>query len=144
MASYGHVHCAAQLAVSRDPIPVIHIRFMGGLGNQMFQYAAARLAAERLGTRFLISQAVFSWRDVLSRRQTIPLFKAFPTLDAGLAARCPDLSERYLPRFTRRMEQWLFPREFRPSGKASKDTMQGTSNLRNSPAWSATFNRRST
>jgi len=93
---------------------MIHIRFMGGLGNQMFQYAAARLAAERLDTRFLISQAVFSWRDVLAGRQTVPLFKAFPALDAGLAARCLDLSERYLPRFTQRIEHGFFPTEFRP------------------------------
>jgi len=93
---------------------MIHIRFMGGMGNQMFQYAAARLAAERLDTHFLIAQAVFSWRDVLRRRQTIPLFKAFPGLDAGLAARCLDLSARYLPRFTERLEKRLFPKEFRP------------------------------
>jgi len=93
---------------------MIHIRFMCNLGNQMFQYAAARLAAERLKCPLVISQDVFVWRDVLRGRQTMPLFKAFPTLTTGLAARWVDFSERYLPRFTARLERAVFPTEFRP------------------------------
>jgi hypothetical protein len=93
---------------------MIYIRFMCNLGNQMFQYAAARLAAERLHCRFVISQDAFVWRDVLRGRQTMPLFKAFPALDRGLGAGCVDFSERYLPQWTTRLERSLLPTEFRP------------------------------
>jgi hypothetical protein len=93
---------------------MIHIRFMCNLGNQMFQYAAARLAAERLNCPFVISQDAFVWRDVLRGRQTMPLFKAFPDLDRGLGARCVDFCERYLPQLTARLKRALFPTEFRP------------------------------
>jgi len=92
---------------------------MCNLGNQMFQYAAARLAAERLKCPFIISQGVFAWRDVVRGRQTMALFKTFPDLSAGLGARCVNLSERYWPHFTARLERALFANEFRPWSPAA-------------------------
>ena len=106
---------------------MIHIRFMCNLGNQMFQYAAARLAAERLKCALVISQDVFVWRDLLRGRQTMPLFRAFPTLDRGMGAGWIDFSERYLPRSTARLEAALFPTVFQPwsPGAAPRQGLEG-------------------
>jgi hypothetical protein len=91
---------------------MIYIRLMCDLGNQMFQYAAARLAAERLNCPLVISRDGFSWRNVLWGRKTTPLFRTFPTLE-GVDAGFVDFCERYLPRLTTRLELALFPTEFR-------------------------------
>ena len=106
---------------------MIHIRFKCNLGNQMFQYAAARVAAERLKCPLLIAQDVFVWHDVLRGRQTMPLFRAFPTLAKGLGARWIDFAERYLPRSTARLERALFPTLFRPwsPGSARMEGLKG-------------------
>jgi len=98
---------------------MIYIRFQCNLGNQMFQYAAARVAAERLKCPFVISQADFVWRDVLRRRITSPLFRTFPKLARGLGRGYLDFVERYLPRLTTRLERSLFPTEFRPWSPSS-------------------------
>jgi hypothetical protein len=87
---------------------------MSALGNQMFQYVAARLAAQRLNCPFVLSQGTFAWRDVLRGRPTIPIFRVFPSLDTGLGARCINLSERYLPRLSERIERRIFANELRP------------------------------
>jgi hypothetical protein len=106
---------------------MIHIRFMCNLGNQMFQYAAARLAAERLNCPLVISQDVFVWHDVLRARQTMPLFRAFPNLYRGVGARWIDFAERYLPRSMARLERALFPNEFQPwsPGGAPRQGLEG-------------------
>jgi hypothetical protein len=106
---------------------MIHIRFMCNLGNQMFQYAAARLAAQRLECALVVSQDAFLWRDVLRGRHTMALFNAFPTLYTGLGGRVVDFCERYLPRVTRRLERRLFSREFRPwsPGLAPREGLEG-------------------
>jgi hypothetical protein len=106
---------------------MIHIRFMCNLGNQMFQYAVGRLAAERLKCPLVISQDAFLWSDLLRGRQTMPLFRAFPTLSRGLGAGWIDFSERYLPRLTARLQRALFPNEFRPwsPGAAPREGLEG-------------------
>jgi hypothetical protein len=98
---------------------MIHIRFIGNLGNQMFQYAAARLAAERLGCRFILSQGWFSWRHALTRRPSMALFNMFPQLHPGLAPGAIDWCERYGGRFAERLEQRIFPTRFRPWSAAA-------------------------
>jgi hypothetical protein len=84
------------------------------LGNQMFQYVAARLAAQRLQSQFVISLGTFAWRDVPHGRPTTPIFSVFPNLHVGLGARCVNLSERYLPQWSERLERRIFANEFRP------------------------------
>jgi hypothetical protein len=93
---------------------MIHIRFIGGLGNQMFQYAAARLAAERLGCGLFISQGWFSWRDALTRRPSMSLFKVFPHLYAGIAPGCIDFAERHGRGMAVWIERQVFHNRFRP------------------------------
>ena len=39
---------------------MIAVRLMGGLGNQMFQYAAGRALAERIGTEFVLDNRSFT------------------------------------------------------------------------------------
>ena len=41
---------------------MIGIRLKGRLGNQMFQYAAARMLAERLDCPLLIAGSTLEWR----------------------------------------------------------------------------------
>jgi hypothetical protein len=105
---------ANHVEATRVANTMIHIRFRNNLGNQMFQYTAARLAAERLDCPLVISQDVFVWRDVLRGRQTRALFRVFPTLPGGLAGRWVDLCERYFPQITARLLRALFATEFNP------------------------------
>jgi hypothetical protein len=111
----------------RRAAPMIHVRFMGNLGNQMFQYAAARLAAERLGCPFVLSQGWFSWRHALTRRPSMALFQMFPRLHPGLLPGVIDGCERYGGRLARRLEQRIFPTRFRPwsPGAAPWEGLEG-------------------
>jgi hypothetical protein len=97
---------------------MIYIRLLSNLGNQMFQYAAGRLAAERLKCPFVVSEGRFPWRDVQRVRQTMALFKAFPTLPAGLEG---GLLDKYLDL------RALLATEFRPwsPGAAPKIGLEG-------------------
>jgi hypothetical protein len=97
---------------------MIYIRLLSNLGNQMFQYAAGRLAAERLNCPFVVSEGRFPWRDVPRVRQTMALFQAFPNLPAGLEG---GFLDRYLDL------RALLATEFRPwsPGAAPKIGLEG-------------------
>ena len=45
---------------------MIVIKLMGGLGNQMFQYAAGLSAAERLGTELKMDLSWFDSRSIMA------------------------------------------------------------------------------
>jgi hypothetical protein len=85
----------------------------------MFQYAAARLAAERLGCSFIISQGGFSWRDFCNRRESLQLFRIYPELDRGIGMNCVSLLERYFEGPSEWIKEKLFPTEFRPWSSSS-------------------------
>jgi len=93
---------------------VIYVRFVGQLGNQMFQYAAARLAAERLGCPFIVTQAGFTWRDYVRRREKIQLFRSYPELHRGLAMNLVSAFEHHLEGPSAWIKDKVFRTEFRP------------------------------
>jgi len=93
---------------------VIYLKFVGQLGNQMFEYVAARLAAERLGCPFILSQGWFVWRDFFKRTPSLPLFRTYPDLDPGVGMEWISMFERHLERPSEWMIKTLFPTEFRP------------------------------
>jgi hypothetical protein len=47
-------------AVVRNAAPVVAVRLCGGLGNQLFQFAAGRSLAERCGAQLILDATVFT------------------------------------------------------------------------------------
>jgi len=108
-------------------VRVIYLKVVGQLGNQMFQYAAARLAAERLGCPFVISQGGISRRDLFNESKKLQIFKIYPELDRGLGMRCVNLLEYHFEDHSKWIEEKLFPTEFRPwlSSSAPWEGLEG-------------------
>mgnify|MGYP002424052350 FL=1 len=75
---------------------VIGIRLLGGLGNQMFQYAAARAAAERLGCRLVVLPGQTSLGHILRygflSRPWCELGESFPEVMHSSIVACLQLA----------------------------------------------------
>lgn len=102
--------------------PISHmilIKFWGRLGNQMFQYAAARLTAERLQSRLVIEEPAFglshTMRRVAKASSCYSLFDVFADLHPGVAGHAIGAMRRLSPDLTQRALARLFPHEFRPA-----------------------------
>lgn len=83
-------------AMSLDPSAVVVSRLLGGLGNQMFQYAVGRAVAERHGVPLLLD--ISGFKDYDLRCYELDAF----SISAGIA------SEAQLAAFTRLPQQQGF------------------------------------
>lgn len=91
----------------------IIVRLIGGLGNQMFQYAAGRALADRLGLALLLDVSGFEHYGL--RRYELDRFaiRAEPAARAdleafGVVARAPTLLNRLIGRFGLRRPGQVF------------------------------------
>src|SRR5262249_26117185 len=98
---------------------MILIKLWGQLGNQMFQYAAARLTAERLQCALLIEEPTFGLSDTLrrvARRVSYySLFDLYGDLHPGLRGHAVAALRHLAPDMTARTLGILFPNEFKPA-----------------------------
>jgi hypothetical protein len=86
--------------LSRTPQPVV-VGLSGGLGNQMFQYAAGRSLSFRLGVPLVLD---LSWFGGQEERQ----FALSPfSIKAELKTQCPWLSPRSRALVSRLSRRWL-------------------------------------
>ena len=102
------------------------IRFDGRLGNQMFQYAAARLAAERLGCSLVVEEGrtdlTGALRQVVTAKSRYPLFDVFDHLRPGRAGAAIAALRQVHPRIGNAIvEKLLFPGAFAPERRANSD-----------------------
>lgn len=92
---------------------IVIVKLMGGLGNQMFQYAAGRALAERRGARLLLDLSSYE-HDRLGRRYRLDHFN----IRAEIASpddveRVTGLGRRGLLSRARRRAERLLPRHWR-------------------------------
>ena len=101
---------------------MILIKFWGRLGNQMFQYAAARLTADRLRCALVIEEPAFglsqTLRRVAGRSSYYSLFSLYPELHPGVRGHGVAALRRLSPRWTERTLARLLPHEFKPERPA--------------------------
>ena len=111
---------------------MIHIRPWGRLGNQMFQYAAARLTAERLRCPLLIEEPAFGLRHALRRsarrRSDYALFNMFDELHPGRLGHAVGAARSLSPKLTQRAIEKVFPHAFSPA-RADSNPSKTTSAL---------------
>jgi hypothetical protein len=98
---------------------MILIEFWGRLGNQMFQYAAARLTAERLECGLLIEEPAYGLKDTLrrvaGRSSYYSLFSLYKELDPGICGHGIAAMRRLAPDWTKCALARLLPHEFKPA-----------------------------
>jgi hypothetical protein len=98
---------------------MILIKLWGGPGNQMFEYAAARLTAERLQCAILFDAPAFGLRRTLQRvirpSSYCSLFDLYGDLHPGLRGHAVDVLGRLAPNVTARGLARLLPNEFKPA-----------------------------
>lgn len=98
---------------------MIHIRPWGRLGNQMFQYAAARLTAERLRCPLLIEEPAFGLSHALRRSARrlsgYALFNLFDELHPGMRGHVVGAARSLSPKLTQRALEKIFPHAFSPA-----------------------------
>ena len=102
-------------------ITMIGINFRGQLGNQLFQYAAARIQAERLGCGLVVDTPNWggrrSVRNALRKRLPFEVFGLFDSLSVHPLTHVLSISQSVLcrPAFAGapiygRLKSGLFPR----------------------------------
>lgn len=98
---------------------MILIKFWGRLGNQMFQYAAARLTAERLQCPLLVEEPAFGLNETLRRvargSSYYSLFSLYPELHPGIRGHGIAALRRLWPNWTKSALSRLLPHEFTPA-----------------------------
>jgi Glycosyl transferase family 11 len=98
---------------------MILIKLWGRLGNQMFQYAAARLTAERLCCALLIEEPAYGLNDTLrrvaGRSSYYSLFSLYRELHPGIRGHGVAAMRRLSPAWTERALARLLPNEFKPA-----------------------------
>src|SRR5262245_43850034 len=96
---------------------MIGIILAGQLGNQMFQYAAARIQAERLSSSLFVEShrgLRRGLRGLVRLQPGCELFEAFPALDCNPISAFSPFLVRGLPGWHEQFKQWLFSSEFSP------------------------------
>ena len=92
---------------------MIGLTFQGQLGNQMFQYAAARVQSERLGCKLLV-EAKFSGRgglgELLHLKPSHDLFQLFPHLQSPATSYVFNLLKCCAPSLHLESRRFVFPR----------------------------------
>jgi hypothetical protein len=95
---------------------MIGLAFQGQLGNQLFQYATARIQAERLGCGLVVDAPVGRPRATLSNmlRQQLPhqIFLCFPSLKVHPTTHWLLLLKSLSPDYHAKAKSKIFPRLF--------------------------------
>jgi hypothetical protein len=98
---------------------MIGVDLAGGLGNQLFQYAAARVAAQRLGCSLVVRHAPVGPRSLLRNiwyRRVLADVGAFPRVSqAALGIALHAASELIGDASSSRIRSYLFPNVFSPT-----------------------------
>ncbi|OGH88682.1 MAG: hypothetical protein A3J93_01130 [Candidatus Magasanikbacteria bacterium RIFOXYC2_FULL_42_28] len=88
---------------------MIIVKLSGGLGNQMFQYAAGRALADRHGVPLKIDASYYDKEDIFKRKYALGIFNitAEPATAADLAefkfGKTKGLIERFKPYYKRKI-----------------------------------------
>jgi hypothetical protein len=97
---------------------MIGLEFQGQLGNQLFQYAAARVQAERLGCGLVIEQSPPGRRAALSRlaRRQLghQIFQCFPSLQVHSASHWLGALKALSREAHDKIKSRIFPASFEP------------------------------
>jgi len=98
---------------------VIGIEFQGRFGNQLFQYAAARIAAERLGCGLVVHQRRVGRRRLLSllgtNRVAAEIGDKFPLVTQSRGGIVLQTMRETMPAPAyQRLKDRLFPKKFEP------------------------------
>lgn len=109
----------SEVLIKKQGHKLIIVHLLGGLGNQMFQYAAARTLADRLGQDLLLDMRSFEHYTlhdfglmnfkVRCRPATSKELKPYPKWKMKLFSKSPQLSNKskwYLPKDFGFQESW--------------------------------------